>query len=60
MNSTKTSNILLIVLLVLFVGSAIWQLAFANAAAKKASEISGNTANFTGNPNALAKKLVQI
>lgn len=60
MNSTKTSNILLIVLLVLFVGSAIWNMAFINAVAKKTSEASGNTASFTGNPNTLAKKLINV
>ncbi|MDR2962740.1 MAG: hypothetical protein LBU90_03745 [Bacteroidales bacterium] len=57
MNSIKTANILLIILVVFIVGSAVWNMALVNAVAKKTAENNGTVANFTGNPFTLANKL---
>ncbi|MCL2328315.1 MAG: hypothetical protein FWC39_07355 [Bacteroidetes bacterium] len=58
MNSIKTANILLIVLVVFFVGSAIWNIALVNAVAKQASKATGGVKEFTGNPHKLAQGLI--
>ncbi|MDR0941950.1 MAG: hypothetical protein LBM68_06975 [Bacteroidales bacterium] len=60
MNNIKTANILIIVVLVLLIGSGIYNLMLINKMADEASKATSTdngVKEFTGSPSTLAKKL---
>ncbi len=62
MRDSLLTNILLIVLLALFVGSLVYNAVFINKVAEETSKAAGGgeeEKGFTGNPSTLARKIVR-
>lgn len=57
MNSIKTTNILLIILLVAFISTTVWSLCFVNTVAEVADNKQEEVKNFLGTKK-LAKKIL--